>query len=412
MLKPATQTNCDAQAPAGLPETANSTLASFAEFARRASSGGRLTVAFMGGSLTWGARASDPQRTSYRARICRQFEVAYPNTHFRFIDAAIGGTGAQLGAFRLQRDVLAHEPDLVFLDFTLNDDVYVTTPDSLAAYESILRRLILAGCPVVQMLLASRDYVVETELAKMTRRTAHLALAEAYQTAVGDAIVLMGNKWRRGELDLDTVWPPQTFDNCHPSDAGYAIYAQAAWSAYETAVAKRAVCRLPTRMLHADTYMRPARVRLSTLGPLPAGWSVTHPRTDAMAHDFYMPRWLDNVCVAANFIQLNRHSTAPTPAPAPLRLMFRASSVLLFGESTPMSGKYRVTLDGRESIFDACQLGRQGNGRLWSMVAEGLDANRDHAIELALLPDASHTPCELRLESICVAGGDARVWRD
>lgn len=37
------------------------------------------------------------------------------------MDAAIGGTGSQLGAFRLKRDVSRFHPDLVFLDFTVND---------------------------------------------------------------------------------------------------------------------------------------------------------------------------------------------------------------------------------------------------------------------------------------------------
>ncbi|HEY3418513.1 MAG TPA: SGNH/GDSL hydrolase family protein, partial [Armatimonadota bacterium] len=75
---------------------------SFAEFHRRAENGDTLTVAFLGGSLTWGARASDPQMTSYRALLSQRLEQTYPRAHFRFIDAAIGGTGSQLGAFRLQ----------------------------------------------------------------------------------------------------------------------------------------------------------------------------------------------------------------------------------------------------------------------------------------------------------------------
>ena len=92
---------------------------SFENFDKRAKAGENLTVAFLGGSLTWGANSTDPQKTSYRALISRKLAETYPKAHFTFIDAAIGGTGSQLGAFRLQRDVLAYKPDLVFLDFTL-----------------------------------------------------------------------------------------------------------------------------------------------------------------------------------------------------------------------------------------------------------------------------------------------------
>src|SRR5438128_3337922 len=98
---------------------------SFADFDRRAKAGERLNVVFFGASLTWGANATDPNLTSYRGAIARKFEAAYPKAHFHFWDAAIGGTGSQLGVFRFDRDVLSHEPDLVCLDFSANDDIYL-----------------------------------------------------------------------------------------------------------------------------------------------------------------------------------------------------------------------------------------------------------------------------------------------
>src|SRR5436309_2048881 len=142
-------------APAAAPVVARR--ADFADFDRRATRGERLNVVFFGASLTWGANATDPMLTSYRAVVARRLEAAYPAAHFRFHDAAIGGTGSQLGVFRLERDVLRHEPDLVFLDFSANDDIYSDNPESLASYEAILRRLIAeAKCPVVQVIFPFR----------------------------------------------------------------------------------------------------------------------------------------------------------------------------------------------------------------------------------------------------------------
>src|SRR6266436_5194617 len=115
---------------------------SFAEFDRRAQAGERLNVVFFGASLTWGANASDPLLTSYRAQIAQRMEARYPEAHFKFWDAAIGGTGSQLGVFRVERDVLRRKPDLVFLDFSANDDIYSDNAETLASYEAILRRLI------------------------------------------------------------------------------------------------------------------------------------------------------------------------------------------------------------------------------------------------------------------------------
>ena len=130
-------------------------------FDSKARAGKNLSVAFFGGSLTWGAQATNPNETSYRALVGKKLSEAYPSAHLRFWDAAIGGTGSQLAAFRLERDVLAHKPDLVFLDFTINDDPYQNPPSAsrLAAYESIVRRLVQAGVQVIQMILPSKQDV-------------------------------------------------------------------------------------------------------------------------------------------------------------------------------------------------------------------------------------------------------------
>ncbi|MHC4887576.1 MAG: SGNH/GDSL hydrolase family protein, partial [Planctomycetota bacterium] len=112
--------------------------ASFAALDRRARAGDPISVVFFGASLTWGASASDPQVTSYRGRMMQYLQTRYPHTPFRFHDAAIGGSGSALGLFRLQRDVLRHRPDLVFLDFTANDGLHSDSPHPLACYETIL----------------------------------------------------------------------------------------------------------------------------------------------------------------------------------------------------------------------------------------------------------------------------------
>jgi lysophospholipase L1-like esterase len=151
---------------------------SFADLDRRADAGERLTIAFLGGSLTWGANASDPQRTGYRALVGNRFTQAYPHAHFKFVDAAIGGTGAQLGLFRLDRDVLRHKPDLLFLDFTVNDGIYATSPDTLAAHEAIVRRMIgEAPCPVIQMIIAVRESITHSTATDMKFRSLNRDLA-------------------------------------------------------------------------------------------------------------------------------------------------------------------------------------------------------------------------------------------
>jgi lysophospholipase L1-like esterase len=365
--------------------------ARFSSFDQRAREGETLSVVFLGGSLTWGAQSTDPQSTSYRALTSRKLEERYPKAHFRFGDAAIGGTGSQLGAFRLERDVLARKPDLVFLDFTINDDTYSEPrANRLASYESLVRRLVERGIPVVQVILPSKQDLNANPPARHLDEL-HKAIGAAYGLPLADAVAMVRQRVADGQTTADLLWDlPE--DRTHPGDAGYALYADTAWGAYERALATNAKCSVPDRMIYADTYMKVNRFRLATLTTLPAGWQTGLPHRNAIAHDFVCSRWMDSLVIAA-------------PDAAPLRLKIRGSDVMLFGEQTKLSGRYQVRIDGGEPKTYAAKCA-DGNMRLVQMIAEGLAADQEHAIEITPLLDSGQ---ELRIESVCVAGAPASV---
>jgi lysophospholipase L1-like esterase len=398
--------------------------ASFAEFEQRAKAGQRLTVVFFGASLTWGANATDPQLTSYRARVAQQMEAAYPQAHFTFRDAAIGGTGSQLGVFRLERDVLRHKPDLVFLDFSANDGINETTPGTLASYESLMRRIITeARAPLVQVIFPFGWDVKAADFEKMKRRTAHLALSQAYNTTVGDAIALAVERVRSDAITVEKIWPS---DMVHPGEAGYQLFADAAWAAFQDGVKRAVVCVAPEKMIHAETYLTNARVRISTLGELPIGWRVGTPNLTSAYFDMLMSRWLDDEVIASNRLETKDAEGKKMLEPqevARLKVKFRGTMVMLFGEGTMKSGKYRAYIDGKlvERLlpnakaplleFDSASISARSNGNTHhvAIIAENLDASADHTLEIEPLfpPDQEQ---ELRIESVCVAGGDAKVF--
>src|SRR4051812_44903166 len=59
-----------------------------------------VTVAYFGGSITQGE--------GYRTRTFRWFQDTFPRARLVQVNAAIGGTGSDLGAFRCGPDVIAH----------------------------------------------------------------------------------------------------------------------------------------------------------------------------------------------------------------------------------------------------------------------------------------------------------------
>ena len=72
-----------------------------------------VNIAYFGGSITC--------QNGYRVLSREYFASRYPGTRFNEVYAAIGGTGSDLGAYRCGHDVLSGRPDLVFVEFAVND---------------------------------------------------------------------------------------------------------------------------------------------------------------------------------------------------------------------------------------------------------------------------------------------------
>jgi lysophospholipase L1-like esterase len=75
--------------------------------------GAEIKIGFLGGSIT--------AQNGWRPKTLAHFQKTWPQAKFSEINAAIGGTGSDLGVFRLKQDVLDHKPDLMFIEFAVND---------------------------------------------------------------------------------------------------------------------------------------------------------------------------------------------------------------------------------------------------------------------------------------------------
>jgi lysophospholipase L1-like esterase len=72
-----------------------------------------VTIGYIGGSITQAP-------FGYRLQSAKYIQTLYPNVKMQFLNAGVAGTGADLGACRLQEQILAHHPDLVFIEFAVN----------------------------------------------------------------------------------------------------------------------------------------------------------------------------------------------------------------------------------------------------------------------------------------------------
>ena len=161
--------------------------------------------------------------------------------------------------------------------------------------------------------------------------------SHAYGTAAGDAIALAQERVRQGKSTLQQIWP---VDGVHPGDAGYTLFADAAWLAFQQAVREKKTCTLPEKMLYAPTYLASARVRLSSLGPLPEGSRVGVPNVVSAYFDMLMSRGgrRSHRLESKAWCGAGQDQGVSGGEGCSLRLRFRGSMVMLFGESTMKSG--------------------------------------------------------------------------
>lgn len=106
----------------------------------KALSGESIKVAFVGGSITAGAASTTPE-TCYAYHVYEWWKNKFPMSKVVYINAGVGATTSKFGVARVQEDALSFEPDMVFTEFSVNDednDLYKET------FEGLLRKILLS----------------------------------------------------------------------------------------------------------------------------------------------------------------------------------------------------------------------------------------------------------------------------
>lgn len=183
----------------------------------------RLTVGYFGGSITEGSGASDPSKSSWRALTTSWFSNNHPDCEITEIQAAIGGTGSDLGAYRCRTDLLKGKPDLVFVEFAVNDH----KKDEeliLRSMEGIVRQ-IWDFDKNIDIVFVYTITEAMAESYKLDRAPRTIELHQKIADFYGIPSVNVGKKlWQSVGTGMLT-WEELLPDSVHPSDKGYRIYA-------------------------------------------------------------------------------------------------------------------------------------------------------------------------------------------
>lgn len=183
-----------------------------------------VRISYFGGSITAGAGASKPQ-FCYRELLTAWLAKENPGVHFIPNNAAIGGTGSELGAYRCFNDVIYQRPDLVIVEFAVNDGG-AAEPQVIASMEGIVRQLRRAASKpdILFVYTMVKDHLEDFKAGKLPRTMQyHEKVAEHYGIPSVCMAKHSAEVINSGKMTIEDF----TKDGVHPKDAGYALYLEA-----------------------------------------------------------------------------------------------------------------------------------------------------------------------------------------
>ena len=185
----------------------------------------KLNVVYLGGSVTAGAGASAADSTSWRGLTGLWLKNMFPDVEVNLHNSAMGGSGSMLGAFRTDVDVLAHDPDLVFVEFAVNDSYSKHYADGTVQfyYESILRQIREKSpdTEIISIFVTDQGLLHQTDMSPIAKL--HNEVAAHY----GVTGIDVGRAMNNHITSTGGTWGEYVSDSVHPGDKGYAIYGDA-----------------------------------------------------------------------------------------------------------------------------------------------------------------------------------------
>jgi acyl-CoA thioesterase-1 len=179
-----------------------------------------VVVAFLGGSITEGYGASEPNESSWRALTEKYLIERSSKNKVTCINAGVGGTTSTFGAHRMHEHVFSRgEIDLLFVEFSVNDGE--DREESIRGMEGIVRQC--------QRVFPHADicFVYTADDDNLSKEIPfNIAVHEEVASQYGIPSVSFAANIRDRLKSGDVRWEDLAPDRVHPNDAGYALYAE------------------------------------------------------------------------------------------------------------------------------------------------------------------------------------------
>lgn len=189
---------------------------------KKAEAGEPVTIAAIGGSITQGSISNGAKDSQVKTKSCYAdiffswWKETFPQSEVTVVNAGIGATDSYLGVHRVQEDVLDYHPDLVLVEYSVNDggnNIYKNTYDNL-----VYKVATSEDAPAVMLL-----FMGQTNLS--SAQNVHQLVGFNYGLPMVSYLNLLSGWFDSGrytEKDLSG-------DVTHPSALGHAIVGEILW---------------------------------------------------------------------------------------------------------------------------------------------------------------------------------------
>lgn len=178
----------------------------------RAEKGEELTIGFLGGSITQGSLSTKPENC-YAYKVFSWWKKEFPKAQFHYVNGGIGGTSSHFGVSRAVTDVLMYQPDVVVVDFSVNDEADAFFQET---YEGVVRKL-LSWSSTPAVILLNNVYYDTGENAQ----NYHNSVGEWYRIPYVSIKDTLYKRMKAGMYTREELTP----DGLHPNDKGHELVA-------------------------------------------------------------------------------------------------------------------------------------------------------------------------------------------
>lgn len=179
---------------------------------------GEVTLGFIGGSIT--------EQTGFHnwpESVINWFMDSFPDVRINVENAGISGTASDLGVFRVQKDIIDRNCNLVFVEYAVND-WFTPTDKRNRTREGLIRKLLSGESRDIVLVYAFRQQMYSDMI--NGKVPASIAEFEEIADHYGISSVWMGLHSFNEVLQGQMRWEEWLPDGLHPLNRGSYSYGQ------------------------------------------------------------------------------------------------------------------------------------------------------------------------------------------